>query len=187
VLNADVTFRGRAAHSARPWEGENAILRAVPFLRRAAGASDRAVVVDGLTFHDTVSVVTARGGVARNVVPDRLVLGVNARFAPNRDAAEARAGLEALVGGDGELTVLDESPPAPPNLSDPTLKAFLAATGVSVEPKQAWTDVATLDAAGIPAVNYGPGEPSQAHQPGEWVDGDAIALTVRRLLAFFHL
>jgi succinyl-diaminopimelate desuccinylase len=183
-LNADLVFSGRSAHSARPWEGENAILGALPFLERAAAHAERAVEIDGLTFHDTLSVTTVHGGVARNVVPDRLVLGLNVRFAPGRDAAAARAEIEALVDGDGELRWLDESPAASPNLTDPTLRRFLAETGVGVEPKQAWTDVATLQANGIPAVNYGPGEPGQAHQPGEWVEGAAIAEVARNLARF---
>jgi succinyl-diaminopimelate desuccinylase len=184
VLNLDLSFSGRTAHSARPWEGDNAILRAAPFLTRAAAAQARRVEVDGLAFHDTLAVTSAQGGVARNVVPDRLVLGLNVRFAPNRTPAEARAELERLVDGEAEIVWLDESPPAPPNLSDPTLRAFLEATGVDVQPKQAWTDVATLQAAGIPAVNLGPGESSQAHQPGEWVEGEAIARVARLLLSF---
>ena len=108
-------------------------------------------------------------------MPDRFVLGVNARFAPSRSGDETRAAIEALVAGEGTVEFLDEAPAASPNLDNATLRAFLAATGVEVHPKQAWTDVATLQAHGIPAVNYGPGEPTQAHQPGEWVDGAAVA------------
>ena len=97
------------------------------------------------------------------------------RFAPGREAADVRREIEELVAGEGELTWIDESPAAPPRLSEPVLARFLAETGVRVLPKQAWTDVASLQAHGIPAVNYGPGEAHQAHQPGEWVDGEAIA------------
>jgi succinyl-diaminopimelate desuccinylase len=185
-VNADVTFTGRTGHAARPWEGENAILKAAPFLTRAADQESTAVDVDGLVFHDTHSITTAVGGSARNVVPDRLVLGVNARFAPSRTADEARARIEALVDGDGTIEFLDEAPAASPNLDNATLRAFLAATGVDVRPKQAWTDVATLQAHGIPAVNYGPGEPPQAHQPGEWVDGAAVARVATQLAAFLE-
>jgi succinyl-diaminopimelate desuccinylase len=183
-LNADVVFAGRTAHSARPWEGENAILRAAPFLARVAQVAVRPVEVDGLTFHDTVSVTQAHGGVARNVVPDSFTLSLNVRFAPTRDAVAARAEIEALVAGEGAIEWLDESPPASPSLQDPTVQAFLAETGVPVRPKQAWTDVATLQAHGIPAVNYGPGESSQAHQPGEWVDGALVARVAENLLRF---
>lgn len=186
VVNADVVFTGRTAHSARPWEGENAITAAAPFLARAAAATTRAVEVDGLRFFDTLAVTGARGGVARNMVPDRFEVSVNVRIAPGRDLAVARRELEALAGQAAEVRFVDEAPPAPPALSDPTLQAFLAQTGVDVHPKQAWTDVATLSQAGIPAVNYGPGDPAQAHQPGEWVDGTAIAEVATRLLRFIE-
>jgi succinyl-diaminopimelate desuccinylase len=183
-INADITFHGRTGHAARPWEGDNAIIRAAPFLTRAALVQAVPVVVDGLEFHDTLTVTIANGGSARNVVPDRLVLGVNARFAPSGSADRTRASIEQLVAGEGTIEFLDEAPAASPNLENETLRAFLRATGVEVRPKQAWTDVATLQANGIPAVNYGPGEPSQAHQPGEWVEGAAVAEVASRLVDF---
>jgi succinyl-diaminopimelate desuccinylase len=185
-VNADITFHGRTGHAARPWEGENAIIRAAGFLTRAGAVQSQPVLVDGLEFHDTLTVTTAAGGSARNVVPDRLVLGVNARFAPSGTADDARARIERLVAADGTIEFLDEAPAASPNLENETLRAFLAATGVEVRPKQAWTDVATLQSLGIPAVNYGPGEPAQAHQPGEWVEGDAVAEVARQLAAFLE-
>ena len=184
VLNADIEFAGRTAHSARPWEGENAVLAAVPFLDRLRAQTERAVTVEGLEFFDTLSVTAAHGGIARNVVPDRFTVCLNARFAPGREAALVRAEIEGLVGEVGSVVWLDESPPAMPALGDPTLRAFLSLTGVPVLPKQAWTDVATLAARGIPAVNYGPGEPSQAHQRGEWVDGEAVADVAGNLMRF---
>jgi succinyl-diaminopimelate desuccinylase len=186
VLNADLVFRGRSAHSARPWEGESALLRAVPFLERAATTAQRPVEVEGLTFYDTLCITQIHGGVARNVVPDRLELALNVRFAPGRVAAVARAEIEELVAGEGELSWIDESPAAPPRLSEPVLARFIAETGVRVLPKQAWTDVASLQAHGIPAVNYGPGEAHQAHQPGEWVDGEAIARVASTLARFLQ-
>jgi succinyl-diaminopimelate desuccinylase len=185
-VNADITFHGRTGHAARPWEGENAIIRAAGFLTRAGAVQSQPVLVDGLQFHDTLTVTTAAGGSARNVVPDRLVLGVNARFAPSGTADDTRARIEGLVAGEGTIEFLDEAPAASPNLENETLRAFLAATGVDVRPKQAWTDVATLQSLGIPAVNYGPGEPAQAHQPGEWVEADAVAEVARQLAAFLE-
>jgi succinyl-diaminopimelate desuccinylase len=186
VVNADLVFHGRTAHSARPWEGDSAILRAAPFLARAAHTAHRPVEVEGLTFHDTLCITQIHGGVARNVVPDRVELALNVRFAPGREAAAARAEIEQLVAGEGELTWLDESPAASPALSEPLLVRFVAETGVRVLPKQAWTDVASLQAHGIPAVNYGPGEAHQAHQPGEWVDGVAIARVATTLARFLQ-
>ena len=184
MLNADLVFHGRTAHSARPWEGDSAVLRAVPFLQRAAATPQRPVEVEGLTFHDTLCITQIHGGVARNVVPDRVEIALNVRFAPGREAAAVRREIEELVAGEGELTWIDESPAAPPRLSEPVLARFLAETGVRVLPKQAWTDVASLQAHGIPAVNYGPGEAHQAHQPGEWVEGEAIARVASTLARF---
>lgn len=184
VLNADLVFHGRTAHSARPWEGDSAVLRAVPFLQRATATPERPVEVEGLTFHDTLCITQIHGGIARNVVPDRVEIALNVRFAPGRDAETARREIEDLVAGEGELTWIDESPAAPPRLSEPVLARFLAETGVRVLPKQAWTDVASLQAHGIPAVNYGPGEAHQAHQPGEWVEGEAIARVASTLARF---
>ncbi len=184
VLNADVTYHGKTAHSARPWEGENAVLAAVPFLERVSAQAYRAVTVEGLEFFDTLSVTEAHGGIARNVIPDRFTLGLNARFAPGRAASAVRSEIEATVGAAGSIRWLDQSPPAMPALDDPRLRAFLSLTGIPVLPKQAWTDVATLAARGIPAVNYGPGEPSQAHQTGEWVDGAAVAEVAENLMRF---
>jgi succinyl-diaminopimelate desuccinylase len=186
VLNADLVFHGRTAHSARPWEGDSAVLRAVPFLQRAAAIAKRPVEVEGLTFYDTLCITQIHGGVARNVVPDRVEVALNIRFAPGREAAFARREVEDLVAGDAELTWIDESPAAPPRLSEPVLARFLAETGVRVLPKQAWTDVASLQAHGIPAVNYGPGEAHQAHQPGEWIEGEAIARVAATLSRFLR-
>ena len=132
VLNADLVFHGRTAHSARPWEGESAILRAVPFLERAAATAQRPVEVEGLTFYDTLCITQIHGGVARNVVPDRLELALNVRFAPGRKAEVARREIDDLVAGEGELTWIDESPAAPPRLSAPVLARFLAESGARV-------------------------------------------------------
>jgi succinyl-diaminopimelate desuccinylase len=173
TLNADVVYRGRLAHSARPWQGVNAIYEGAEALRRFAARKEQPVVVEGLEFHDTVTVTLAHGGATRNVVPDEFRLAVNVRVAPGRDLAAARAEVEALA-APGEVEWLDESPSAVPNVTEPAVRAFIEATGVEVHPKQAWTDVATLQAAGIPALNYGPGEASQAHQRDEWVSIAAL-------------
>jgi succinyl-diaminopimelate desuccinylase len=182
-----LTVRGRTGHSARPWEGENAIAAAVPFLQLAAAFAPRPVVVEGLTFHETLSVTTIAGGVAVNVIPDEVVVGINARFAPGRTAEEMRAEIEDLADGVGTWAWEVPSPSASPGLENPHLQRFLSATGVAVEPKQAWTDVATLAEAGIPAVNLGPGEPAQAHQPDEWVDGAAIARVAALFVAALEI
>ncbi len=174
TLNAEVVFRGAAAHAARPWEGRNAVTAGGPALVRFGARDRRAVEVDGLTYYDVVTVTTAAGGTARNVVPDRLALGVNVRYAPGRPGEEARAEVVALAGPEAEVRWVDDAASALPGLDVPAVAAFLRRTGLEVRPKQAWTDVATLSAAGIPALNYGPGDPAQAHQPGEWVSVPAM-------------
>jgi succinyl-diaminopimelate desuccinylase len=174
TMNADVIVRGKLAHSARPWEGVNAIERSAPLLARFAAREAEPVDVEGLRFHDTITITMAHAGNARNVVPDELRLAVNVRVAPGRSLDGARAEVERLAAPEGEVTWLDTSPPSLPNVTDPAVQSFIAATGLEVHPKQAWTDVATLTAAGIPAVNVGPGESSQAHQRNEWVSIAAL-------------
>jgi succinyl-diaminopimelate desuccinylase len=174
TMNADVTYHGRLAHAARPWEGANAITAAAAALARFAARREEPVVVEGLTFHDTVTITMASGGAARNVVPDRFVLGVNVRVAPGRSLDDAQREVERLAGPEAEVEWLDRSPPATPSVTTPAIADFVRRTGLEVRPKQAWTDVATLQAAGIPALNFGPGEPAQAHQRDEWVSIAAL-------------
>ena len=170
-LNAQIVFRGKSAHSARPWEGENAISPALAeALTRFAQRTPVPVEVDGLLYHDVVTVTMLQAGIAHNVLPDRVELSVNVRVAPGRSVEIAQAEVVALAGPEAEVTWLDTALPAEPRLADPIVSDFIARSGLPVLPKQAWTDVATLQEWGVPAFNYGPGEPSQAHQPGEWVE-----------------
>ena len=183
-LNATVAFSGRAAHAARPWEGENAVSAALAeALGRFAARAPRDTVVDGLTYRDVVTVTMIHGGVAHNVVPDRVELWVNVRVAPGNSIDDAKAEVEALAGPAAEVTWSDIAPPAHPNLGNPEIAAFVERADVDVLPKQAWTDVATFDAWGVPAFNYGPGESSQAHQPGEWVAVERLRECERVLAA----
>jgi len=184
TLNADVVFSGKAAHSARPWEGDNAVsLALAEALARFSVRVPIPVEVDGLRFHDVITITAVQAGVARNVVPDRAELWVNVRVAPGRSVDDARAEVEELAGPSASVTWLDVSPPALPQLSNLTVQAFIERSGLPVHPKQAWTDVATLQAWGVPALNYGPGEPSQAHQPGEWVEISMLEQCERVLTA----
>ncbi len=170
-MNAQIVFRGRSAHAARPWEGENAVsAELAAAIGRFAARQPVDTVVDGLTYRDVATITMINGGVAHNVLPDKVELWVNARVAPGTSIDEAKAEVEALAGPAAEVTWSDVAPPASPSLTAPEVAAFLERTGLPVQPKQAWTDVATMHAWGVPAFNYGPGEPSQAHQPGEWVE-----------------
>jgi succinyl-diaminopimelate desuccinylase len=167
-LHATVTFEGRTAHSARPWEGENAITKAAEFLAEMRALAPRESVVEGLSYRSVTTVTQARdGGRGRNVVPDRFVLNVNHRFAPDRTLDEAVAGLRALVGDRAHVELTDLSPAAPPAAHHPLVQALVAAGVRAVEPKRAWTDVARFAALGVAAVNFGPGENAQAHQKNE--------------------
>jgi succinyl-diaminopimelate desuccinylase len=167
-IQAEVLFEGRTAHSARPWQGENAIHKAGPFLVELAALAPREVVIDGLVYRTVTSATLAEGGRGRNVVPDRFALNVNHRFSPDQTVEDAQRAVLALVAGRAKVTWRDVAPAAPPYASHP-LVAALSASGVrAVEPKQAWTDVARFAAMGVAAVNFGPGVNAQAHQRDEW-------------------
>jgi succinyl-diaminopimelate desuccinylase len=167
-IHATVTFVGRTAHSARPWEGESAITKALDFLAEVGAAKPVESVVEGLTYRTVTTATQARdGGRGRNVVPDRFVINLNHRFAPDRTLDEASAYLRDLVGGRAEIELTDLSPAARPSATHPLVKALVAAGVRAVEPKQAWTDVARFAAHGVAAVNFGPGENAQAHQKNE--------------------
>jgi succinyl-diaminopimelate desuccinylase len=167
-LHAEVTFIGKTAHSARPWQGENAIQKAGTFLTELAGRAPREVVLDGLTYRTVTSVTLAQGGRGRNIIPDRFQLNVNHRFAPDTSLEQAEREVEQLVGGRAEVRFTDRSPAAPPFAEHPLVVALRQSGVATVEPKQAWTDVARFAQLGVPAVNFGPGEQSQAHQRNEW-------------------
>jgi succinyl-diaminopimelate desuccinylase len=167
-LHATVTFEGKTAHSARPWEGENAIHKAASFLSELAALTPEERVIDGHTFRNVFSATQAKdGGRGRNVVPDRFSFNINHRFTPDVSVEEAEARLRKLVDGRAHIEILDRSPSAMPNASHPLVTRLIESGVRSVEPKQAWTDVARFSAAGIPAVNFGPGENAQAHQKNE--------------------
>jgi succinyl-diaminopimelate desuccinylase len=186
-IHATVTFRGRSAHSARPWQGENAIHKAGALLGHLAVRSPRVAESGGITYREVVSATRIDGGRARNVVPDRCTLNLNFRFAPDKALATAADELRALVarfGGEAELTDLS---PACPAFADHHLVRRLAERAqATLEAKQAWTDVARLAAAGVPAVNFGPGATAQAHQVGEWVEIASLSRCYRMLEAFLR-
>lgn len=168
TLRAEVTTIGRRAHSARSWLGGNAIHSAGEILRRLAEYQPRRVVVDGLEYREGLNAVLIRGGVATNVIPDECVVTVNYRYAPDRSPAEAETHVREVLDG-FDLDFVDNTAGALPGLTHPAAQAFLASTGSPARPKFGWTDVSRLSALGIPAVNYGPGDPSLAHTKGEYV------------------
>ncbi len=166
-MHARVTFEGRSAHSARPWHGDNAIHQAAGVLARLAAQPGEEVHCGGLTYREVISATLAEGGRARNVVPDRFTLNVNFRFAPGRELASARGRIEQLVDGEASIEIVDQAPSGPIPEDNPLLAELRRRCPVEVEPKQAWTDIARLAAAGIDAINFGPGQSDQCHQPDE--------------------
>lgn len=168
TIRVDVVTRGERAHAARSWTGHNAIHDAAEVLVRLRDYEPRRVVIDGLEYRDGLNAVGISGGVAGNVVPDLATVTINYRFAPDRSEDEALAHLREVFDG-FELTVTDSAPGALPGLDQPAAAAFVETLGAEPRPKFGWTDVAQFTQLGIPAVNYGPGDPIYAHKQDEHV------------------
>jgi len=167
-IHATLKFRGKTAHSARPWQGENAIHKAGSFLVELAKLAPREATIDGLVYRSVFTATMASGGRGRNVVPDQFDINLNHRFSPDRTLAEAQDDILKLVAGRADVEWLDLSPAALPFASHPLVVALQGSGVIAVEPKQAWTDVARFSALGIAAVNFGPGDNAQAHQKNEF-------------------
>jgi len=183
-LNADVTYSGSSSHSARPWLGDNAIHGAIKGLQRVASSPVRQVNVEGLEFFEVVNVTGIEGGIARNVIPDEVVCHVNFRYAPNRTPASAEAELRELLGNGSSLDVVGNALPGRVANDNPLVDRLRVASSAPVEPKQAWTNVAEFSAAGIDAINFGPGAPEYAHRSDELVEIDALTKCFASLQRF---
>jgi succinyl-diaminopimelate desuccinylase len=169
-LRVEVRTFGTRAHSARAWVGHNAIHDLAPILDTLAAYVPREVEVDGLVYKEGLNAVGISGGVAGNVIPDEAMVHINYRFAPSRSGDEAVAHLRELFAG-YDLTVVDLAEGARPGLDAPLAQQFVAAVGGEPRPKYGWTDVARFSSLGVPAVNYGPGDPIKAH-----ADDEAVAV-----------
>ncbi len=180
TLRVDVTTRGERAHSARSWTGVNAIHGAAEVLGRLNDYEPRRPVIDGLEYREGLNAVFVTGGVAGNVLPDACTVSVNYRFAPDRSVEEAVAHVREVFDG-FEVVLSDSAPAAMPGLSVPAAAAFVEAVGGRVNPKFGWTDVARFSGLGIPAVNFGPGDPHLAHKQDEFVPLDQITSVERSL------
>jgi succinyl-diaminopimelate desuccinylase len=183
TMRAEVTVPGVRAHSARSWMGVNAIHEAAHVLDRLRAYEPRRPVVDGLEFREGLNAVGIAGGVAGNVIPGECLVTVNFRFAPDRSEREAEHHLREVFEG-YELRITDSAPGARPGLDHPAAQAFAAAIGGTPRAKYGWTDVARFSVLGVPAVNYGPGDPHVAHTAGEWVSVQQLAECEQRLASW---
>ncbi|WP_181779758.1 succinyl-diaminopimelate desuccinylase [Pseudonocardia pini] len=183
TLRVEVRTSGRRAHSARSWLGDNAIHHAGEILRRLEQYEPRRVDIDGCEYREGLQAVRIAGGVAGNVVPDEAVVTINFRFAPDRSAGQAEQHVREVLDG-FDVTLTDSSPGALPGLNKPAAQQFLAATGATARAKFGWTDVSRFAALGIPALNYGPGDPNLAHTRDEHVDTTAITRCTEVLTTF---
>jgi succinyl-diaminopimelate desuccinylase len=185
TMRVELRTVGKRAHSARSWVGVNAIHSAAPILDILAGYEPRSIEVDGLVYREGLNAVAIGGGVAGNVIPDECIVTVNYRFAPDKTAVEAEAYLREVFTGI-DLVVTDSADGARPGLDAPLARQFLAAVGGEAKPKYGWTDVARFSALGIPAVNYGPGDPLLAHADDERVAVEQITECERGLRAWLE-
>jgi succinyl-diaminopimelate desuccinylase len=174
TLRVLVVITGRRAHSARSWLGANAIHAAAEVLSRLSNYEARRVTIDGCEYREGLNAVRIEGGVSGNVVPDRCTIAVNHRFAPDRTEAEALAHVQELF-EPYECVLTDSAPAAPPRLGEQAAADFLTAIGGEPQAKLGWTDVARFASLGIPAVNFGPGDPNLAHTREEYVELPLIA------------
>jgi succinyl-diaminopimelate desuccinylase len=183
-ITANLVFEGVSAHSARPWLGVNAIEVAVAGLQPLLAVKPREVTISGLRFIEVLSVTGIEGGIAGNVIPDRVTAQVSYRFAPDRSPEDAERELRRLVGGAGRLEDLGISPAARVVVEAPLVKRLRASGDLALEPKQAWTPVAEFTNRGIDAVNLGPGAPRYAHTRDEQVEIGQLVRTFQALQRF---
>ncbi|WP_184080470.1 succinyl-diaminopimelate desuccinylase [Nocardiopsis mwathae] len=184
TMRVEVTARGKRSHSARSWMGHNAIHEAGRIIDILRAYAPRRPEVEGLRFHEGLNAVFVSGGVAGNVIPDECVVSVNYRFAPDLSVQDAEAHLREVF-AEFDVRVTDAAPSARPGLDHPAAAAFVRTVGSGqARAKLGWTDVARMSELGIPAVNYGPGDPTLAHTKDEFVVLDAIVDAERRMVGW---
>lgn len=186
-IYAEITFKGKSAHSARPWQGENAIHKAAEFITKISKLSPKIVNDGGLEFKEVASITTANGGKTRNVIPDSFAVCLNIRYSALNGLENAKAWLNELVAGQAQITMVDISPACPVPATNPILNKFQSVFQLPQQPKQAYTDVALFAEIGVPAINCGPGLTAQCHQKGEYVlisDLEKSAKMFKEFLSF---
>ncbi|WP_456401147.1 succinyl-diaminopimelate desuccinylase [Persephonella sp.] len=169
TLHASIIFKGKRAHSARPWQGENAIHKSANFLKRLSDKEWKRYNFGGLEYVEVMNATMVSFSGGRNIIPDEFEINVNYRFAPGKSIEEAKKDVIELVNNEAEVVFTDLCPSGNVNLDNPILHEFTKKYGINIEAKQAWTDVARLSQYGIDGVNFGPGDPAQAHQKNEYI------------------
>jgi len=167
-LRFEVSTSGKRSHSARWWNGENAIHKTNKILEILNNYKSREPEIDGYKFREGLQAVKINGGIAGNVVPDSVSVSINHRFAPDTSIDQATTNMKNLF-KDFNFLLVDAANAAPTGLSNPVIKDFVSSIGKSIAPKFGWTDVARFASNGIPAINFGPGDPNLAHHPDEKV------------------
>ncbi len=178
TMRFEVVLSGTRAHTARPWMGRNAVHRLAHLLLGLEGYEHREPEVEGCRYREALQAVHVEGGVAGNVVPDRSMLRINHRYAPDRSGIEAEDHVREFLAPHLEegdtVELVDHAPAALPGMSHPLLRALAERSGLEVRAKLGWTDAAFFAEHGIPAVNLGPGEPTLAHTAEERVERSSI-------------
>ncbi|MDH5560937.1 MAG: succinyl-diaminopimelate desuccinylase [Deltaproteobacteria bacterium] len=167
-LHAKVKIHGKSSHSARPWEGKNAVFEGIEILEKLRDFGKREKLIEGLAFYEVMNPTLLQAGKTRNAIPDLFELNVNYRFAPGKSINQAKEEMRLYL-GKPDIEFVDECPSADVVVKNDLLREFKELGQFEMKAKQAWTDIARLSAIGIPAVNFGPGDPSQAHQKNEFV------------------
>lgn len=185
-LNADLQINGKSAHSARPWMGDNPILKLTDLIEYIQANGIEESVIDGLVFKRIISVTTIQGGSANNVIPSHLNININYRFLPTSNEVEASEFINKTFSKFGDIEIKNTSNGALPNLDSQVVKDFIESTGAVVTPKQAWTDIARFSEEGIPAVNFGPGDPLLAHSPDEVVNTNQIVESYESIVKYLE-
>lgn len=182
-LNATWSFAGRSGHSARPWQADSAVAKLAEAVAELEAREPVEHEFGGLTFHEVFSVTSVEGGVARNVIPGEAQAHVNYRYPPGVTPAEAERRVREACETRGSLEIEGNAPSGAVVTEGTLVDRLVALSGSAIEPKQAWTPVAEFGAAGIPAVNFGPGDPTQAHRADEFVSGEALARCFETIVA----
>ena len=186
TLNANIKLKGIAAHSARPWVGENPIYKIGDISKKVSDNEITLLDIEGLEFKQVLSITKVSSGIANNVIPDEAMLNINFRFSPEMTNDDAQNFINNMFSEFGEIEITSSSEGAMPNIENSNIKNFISSTGLSPNPKQAWTDIARFYSHGIASVNFGPGDPLLAHTADEHVSKKQLLESYELLMNFLR-